>query len=146
MPRSPLSAARVGMRVLVDTNVFVAALLRSASCRAIVEALRDGAFTLITAEALVDELSDVSRRPKFFGSISHDDIEELLALIRRDGCFVTPRRSSIAVRDPDDRPILDCVYAADCLVSGDHDLQVLGRVGSTAILSPTTFGGWLKAR
>lgn len=134
------------MRVLLDTNVFVAALLRSASCREILEALRDGAFTLITAEVLVAELLDVLSRLKFSGRISADECAEVLDLIRRDGSFVVPRRSPVAVRDADDRPVLGCAYAADLLVTGDHDLQVLKRVGPAAILSPRAFlSSWLKA-
>jgi putative PIN family toxin of toxin-antitoxin system len=127
------------MRALVDTNVFVAALLRSASCRAILEALRDRSFTLITSEPLLRELSSVLGRPKFAGSISAADRRELLDLVRREGRIVPPRRPSIDIRDPNDRPVLDCAYAADALVTGDRDLLVLGAVGKTAVLPPATF-------
>ena len=132
------------MRVLLDTNVFVSSLLRAGSPHAILEALRDGAFTLVTAEPLLNELTHVLGRPKFSDRVSPDDCRRLLELIRRDGRFVVPRRSTAMVRDPKDRPVLDCLYAADVLVSGDHDLQVLKRVGTTVILSPSAFLSQLK--
>ena len=139
------------MRVLLDANVFVAALLRSrtarvGSCRAILEAFRDGQFSLITAEPLVDELVQVLGRPKFNDRISPEDRRNLLELVRTDGEFVVPRRSALLVRDPKDRPVLECAYAADLLVSGDHDLQVLGSIGSTSVLSPSAFLALLKSR
>lgn len=127
------------MRVLLDTNVFVSALLRTGSSRAIVEALRDGAFTLITSEALVAEIAEVIARPKFSAAISADDRRELLALITRDAHFVTPHPVTLHVRDPKDRLVLACAYAADILVSGDHDLQVLRVIGTTEVLSPSRF-------
>jgi len=127
------------MRVLIDTNVFVAALLRSVSCRAILEAFRDGRFTLITSEALLAELTDVLGRPKFSGGVSPDDCRDVLKLIRREGTFVAPKESSVAVRDVKDRPVVNCLYAADVLVTGDHDLHVLGRVEKTEILFPSQF-------
>ena len=134
------------MRVLLDTNVFVAALLRSASCRSILESLRDGAFTLITSDPLINELVSVLGRAKFADSISSDDIRELLELIRREGRFVTPKSSPVAIRDPNDRLVLNCLYAADWLVTGDHDLQVLLRVGPSTILSPQAFLSRLAKR
>ena len=133
------------MRVLLDTNVFVSSLLRAGSSHAILEALRDEAFTLITAEPLVNELTRVLGRSKFSDRVSPNDCRRLLELIRRDGCFVVPRRSTAMVRDPKDRAVLDCLYAADVLVSGDHDLQVLKRVGTTVILSPSAFLSQLKS-
>jgi len=136
------------MRVLLDANVFVAALLRSkssrvGSCRTILEAFRDGAFTLITAKVLVAELSQVLSRPKFFDLIAPKDVGSLLELIHRDGVFVVPQPSSLAIRDPKDRPVVNCLYAADVLVTGDHDLQILKRVDKTAIMSPAAFLTWL---
>ena len=132
------------MRVLIDTNVFVAALLRSASCRAIFEGFRDGVFTLVTSEALISEIAQVLSRPKFAGRISPEDRRELLELLRRDGEVVAPRSSPVAVRDAKDRLVLNSLYAADMLVTGDHDLQVLGRVETTTILSPRAFLAWLS--
>ena len=132
------------MRVLLDTNGFVSSLLRFGSPHAILESLRDGAFTLITSEPLVSELIQVLGRSKFADRISPEDRHTLLELIRRDGCFVLPKRSTTPVRDPNDRHVLDCLYAADVLVSGDRDLQVLKWVGTTVILSPAAFLAQLK--
>ena len=134
------------MRVLIDSNVFVSALLRSASCRGIVEALRDGAFTLITSAALVDELAAVVERPKFSERISPEDRRNLLALIREEGRLVLPKRSTVPIRDPKDRPVLECAYAAELLVTGDHDLLVLGRIGTTRVLTPGELLALLEGR
>lgn len=145
MRRSPRFAEN-GMRVVIDTNVFVSSLLRSGSCRAILEVLRNEAFTLVTSEPLIGELTLVLSRPKFAGCFGPEDCRELLDLIHHQGNVVEPRSTPIAVRDVKDRPVLECLYAADLLVSGDKDLQVLTRVGTTAILSPAMFVALLKTR
>jgi len=124
---------------LVDTNVLVAALLRSSSCRAILEGVRDGAFALVTSDGLLSECAEVSARPKFAGRIAPEDRRALLELLHRDGEVVAPRSSSVAVRDAKDRLVLNCAYAADVLVTGDHNLQVLKRVETATIMSPTAF-------
>ena len=134
------------MRAVLDTNVFLAALLHSASCRAILEALRDSAFSLVTSEALMAELMDVLARPKFAGRLSADDRRELIELVRREGHSVKPRRIALAVRDAGDRLVLECAYAADCVVSGDHDLQALKYIGSARVVSPALFLSLLSHR
>ena len=132
------------MRALIDTNVFVSALMGSASCRAILEGFRDGVFTRVTSEELLSEVAQVLSRRKFSGRISPEDRRELLELLRRDGELVAPRSSPVAVRDAKDRVVLNSLYAADMLVTGDHDLQVLGRVETATILSPRAFLAWLS--
>ena len=53
------------MRVVVDTNVLVSALLAPASApAALVELWRRGCFTLLTARMQLDEFARVTRYPK----------------------------------------------------------------------------------
>ena len=53
------------MRVVIDTNVLVSALLSSTSPPALLVTLwRAGRFTLITSELQLDELTRVTRYPK----------------------------------------------------------------------------------
>ena len=53
------------MRVVLDTNILISALLIETSLAAkLVTAWRLGAFTLVSAEAQIDELARVTRYPK----------------------------------------------------------------------------------
>ncbi len=53
------------MRAVLDTNVLLSGLLWHGTPHRLIEEVRAGAFTLITSAALLTELGEVIRRPKF---------------------------------------------------------------------------------
>jgi putative PIN family toxin of toxin-antitoxin system len=71
------------MRVVVDTNVWVSALLTPAGPPGRVQtALRNAQFSLIISEPLIAEAAEVLARPRFatrYGLVQ-DEIDELLSL------------------------------------------------------------------
>ena len=60
------------MRVVLDTNVIISAVLFGGKPRLILEAALAGHFELFLSDAMVDELHDVLRRPKFQPARSSD--------------------------------------------------------------------------
>lgn len=126
---------------MVDTNVFVAALLHGATPRRVYEAFLDGKFTLVFSRATVAELIDVLTRPTLRALTSEAEVSNLLALIQRDALIVQPTRHVSACRDPKDNPLLDCALTggAACVVTGDLDLLVLHPFRGIHILRPRDF-------
>ena len=109
------------MRAVLDTNVFLSALLRGRTTRLLLPALIARRFHLLASETLVAELADV--------------------VIREAATFVTPTRRVTVCRDPEDSALLECALAgrADCLVTGDRDLLILHPFHGIRILRPAEF-------
>ncbi len=132
------------MRAVIDTGVFVSALIRKQGTTGdVLRALRDGRFTAIYTTDIVVEIIDVLGRTKFRMKyhIEPDDITALVNLIRLRGELVTPTQKVTACRDPKDDKFLEAALAAqtDCIVSGDADLQVLNPFEDIPILRPSEF-------
>jgi putative PIN family toxin of toxin-antitoxin system len=132
------------MRAVIDTGVFVSALIRRQGTTGdVLRALRDGRFTAIYTTDIVVEIIDVLGRERFRSKyhIEPDDITVLVNLIRLRGELVTPTRKVIACRDPKDDKFLDAALAVqtDCIVSGDADLLDLNPFEEIPILRPAEF-------
>lgn len=88
---------------VIDTNVFVAALLTKHSDSATIklfEAISDGNITPLYHEDILKEYEDVLRRPKFkFGG---DKIQLVLGLIVKYGVEVFPKPTGEILIDMDD--------------------------------------------
>ena len=125
------------MRLVLDTNVLVAALVADGLCRDLVRRrVRDQ--ELCTSEPLLEELA-VTLRRKF--GVRGADIP-LLEEYRRRALVVEPAALPAAVsRDPDDDMVLATAIAAkaDVIVSGDDDLLCLKSHRGIRILSPRQF-------
>lgn len=129
------------MLVVVDTNVFVAALLHGTTPRRVYDAVLHGQVTLIFSQDTLAEVIDVLTRPALRALTSQVEVAEFLALIQRDALIVRPTRHVHACRDPKDNILLDCAIAGrvDCLVTGDLDLLVLHPFRGIRILRPRDF-------
>lgn len=109
------------MRVVVDTNVIVSALLKAGSVseRALEAILSD--TTVLVDERVLAEYAAVLERPKF-KSIARPKIAELLARIGERGTVVENDGTwSGESRDADDRLFIALALAgrADAVVTGN---------------------------
>lgn len=129
------------MRVVVDTNVFVAALLSDATPRRVYQAFLAGTITLLFSRQTLFELATVLRRPSIRLVTSRAEADSLLSAIQRDGVFVEVKEPVLACRDPKDNRFLECALAgrAACLVTGDRDLLTLHPFRGIRILRPADF-------
>jgi len=132
------------MRAVIDTGVFVSALIRRQGTTGdVLRFLRDGRFTAIYTTDLLVEIIDVLGRAHFRTKyhIEPDDITALINLIRLRGELVTPTQKVTVCRDPKDDKFLEAALAAqtDCIVSGDADLLVLTPFQEIPILRPAEF-------
>jgi len=127
------------MRIVVDTNVIVSALVFGGVPRQILELADTGRCELFFSEAIQTEVRRVLVE-KFAWETT--TLRKALQVLWSVGEMVVPR---IAVRavpdDPDDDRILECALEADAdfLVSGDRHLLQLQVYKSIAIVSPRQF-------
>ncbi len=132
------------MRAVVDTNIFVSALIRpNGKPGLIIQNLRDGNFTLLYSDVLLNEWLDVLSCPRIQNKyhITYEDIQTVLMLILLRGEAVKSNRQITTCRDPKDNQFLEIAVAgqADVIVSGDKDLLVLDPFENIPIVTPYKF-------
>jgi len=117
------------LRVVLDVNVLVSALLRRDGTPAnVLRAWENGLYEFIASAGLLSELERVLRRPHIARSIAPNTVVDLVANIQRDAVLGDDPPAERYVRsDPDD----DCLVAlalaagAHVIVSGDKALLAL---------------------
>lgn len=108
------------IRVVIDTNIVVSAMLRSGSLpEAVLSLATDRIVQLYVSEGILAEYQEVLNRPKL--GISLKTIATALTRIREVSLVVRPSQSVNACSDPDDNIFLECAQAAraDYLVTGN---------------------------
>jgi uncharacterized protein len=129
------------LRSVLDTNVFVSALLSPGSKprMAVNRAQRDGAILL--SYAVLAELFEVLHREKFRRYIDEEDIRRFLAALTREAVWVDVDVEVIACRDPKDDKFLSLAVSGSAthIVTGDADLLVLNPFRGIEIVSPGAF-------
>lgn len=126
------------MRVVLDSNVLIAAFATRGLCESLLEVCFSD-HELFVSEHL---LSEVQRNLTMKIKLPTGIIQDIILLLRDRGTLIIPDLvSEDACRDADDLPILGLAQAAsaDCIVTGDKDLLVLGRFGKIPIYSPRAF-------
>lgn len=127
------------MRIVVDTNVIVSALVFGGVPRRVLELAQTGRCELFYSEAIQVEVRRVLGE-KF--AWNEAKLDEVLPVLWSMGRLVVPRSKVDAVwDDPDDNRILECALSAKAsfVVSGDRHLLRLRIYKSISIVSPREF-------
>jgi uncharacterized protein len=129
------------VRLLLDTNVLVAALVARGTCADLLEhCVRH--HMVISSTALLHEIEDVLQRKFNQRAV---DIRSAVRLFSETFVTVTPATLDTPVcRDPDDDVVLTTALAGECaaIVTGDQDLVVLDPFRGIRILTPAKFWKW----
>jgi putative PIN family toxin of toxin-antitoxin system len=131
------------MRVVLDTNILVSALISPVGRpAAIYDAWEDGKFTLLTCAEQLDELRATLRKPRVAALIKPHKagrlVNQIKKLAEEIGSLPRVKRSA----DPNDDFLLALSEAgkADYLVTGDKSgLLSLDRHKATQIVSAISF-------
>jgi len=110
------------VRLVIDTNILISAVLVSASLPAhLIVLWREGHFDLLTSAEQIDELMRVSRYPKIRERLAPALAGRLINDIREMAVMVTNLPPVSVCSDPYDNYLLAMasVGAADFLVTGD---------------------------
>lgn len=127
------------LNIVLDTNVFVAALLGSRAASSIYNAFKQRLFTLHISQELLRELEDVLSRSEF--KISSTDREELISVLKLGAVISNVSIEVNDCRDSKDNIVLACALSlqSDCIVTGDKDLLVLNPYRHISIIPPAEF-------
>jgi len=124
------------VRVVVDTNVLVSALVGHGRPRALVSLLLEE-HTILSSTELLAELSDVLSREKFT-TVRRSQVDEFLTILTSKVVIVkTKSIPKIVAQDPDDDVVLAVASGAEAqyVISGDRHLLSLGRFEGISIIS-----------
>ena len=128
-------------RAVLDTNVFISALLSSAGKPfACLSWVLDNA-TLLASRDLLLELETRLARPKFEKYANENRRMAFVADLTLAAVQVETSGTLRACRDHDDDKLLEIAVTgnADCIVTGDQDLLVLDPYCGIRILTPAAF-------
>ena len=133
------------MRVLLDTNVLVAAFATRGICQDVFRTVL-AEHQLLVGEAVLEELervlTDKLRTPVLRA-------REIVTFIRDHGEVVAPvAPAGWPANDPDDRWIVAAALegSADVLVTGDNDILKAGNAAKFRVVSPRGFWESLRDR
>lgn len=139
MPCAP-RVAPSAMRLVLDTNVVVSAVLGSSAPTRLIELAAESAVDLVTSRALLAELAEVLDREHISRRLEskHRSVLDVLALYEALAESIVPASIARAATDPDDDAVLACALAAsaDLIISGDRQLRNLKSFHRIPILSP----------
>ena len=127
-------------KVVIDTNIFVSALIFGGNPRTCLELAREGEITVFSSRKLLLELSH-KLADKFHWS--DFEIKDVLEGLKKIIQVVNPLMKLAVVRnDPSDNMVLECALEAkaDYIVSGDKKhILALGNFKGIQIMSAKEF-------
>jgi putative PIN family toxin of toxin-antitoxin system len=132
------------MRVFFDTNVLIATFISHGVCNELLDHCLAG-HTICTSPQVLDEL----HRNLVKLGFTEMRAREAATLVRENSIILSPSPSPLRVcRDPDDDFILAAAVSgpADCLITGDQDLLILGAIHGIPILKPSDFWRFEKRK
>lgn len=127
-------------KVVLDTNVYISAIVFGGKPEEIRKLSREGKISLLISEAILKEIAEALRR-KF--NWQNWQISQAIDEIRELATLVIPGEVISVIKEDDaDNRILECALEgkAQYIVSGDeHHLLPLKEYQGIKILSPTDF-------
>jgi uncharacterized protein len=137
------------MRIVIDTNVLVSALLSPDSPPALVlhNLLVTPTASILLSPDLLAEYEVVLSRKKFITVFDATDVRLLLSAIAANSLFIVPSVVVTACEDADDNMVLALALDgfADCIVSGDNHLLKLHPFQQIPIINSADFLVWLDS-
>lgn len=119
------------MRLVLDTNVVVSAMLWGGSPKLLLQARREKRVELYTSTPLLAELTDILCRRKFEKKTAASmlTVDQLVDRYAELAQVVRPTPTPRIVSDPDDDVVIGTALAAnaDLLVTGDRPLLLVAK-------------------
>jgi uncharacterized protein len=129
------------VKLLLDTNVLVAALVARGTCSDLLEhCVRQ--HVVISSQPLLNELREVLDRKFRQRAVA---VRSALRLFAETFTLVTPDAlDPPTCRDHDDDVVLATALAGECaaIITGDQDLLILDPFRRIRVLAPSAFWKW----
>ena len=126
------------MKVVLDTNVVVAAFATRGLCESILELCLDSHDVILTDHLLDEIRRNLIKKIK----LPEKSTAQIITFLRENATVVKPAAlPADSCRDPTDIEVLGAAVTAraDVIVTGDDDLLILKRFRLIPILSPKQF-------
>jgi putative PIN family toxin of toxin-antitoxin system len=129
------------LKLVVDTNVVISALLKSESNPALIMSLTlRGDCRLCVTEKIFSEYEEVLGRGKF-KKLDQASVREFLSTLRSRALWVVPKVTIDVAKNPDDNAFLECALEskADFLITGNVHHFPEEKFHRTSIVIPAEF-------
>lgn len=138
------SSKKQELKVVLDANVWISALLWGGKPAEIVKAAEKGQVIILLSEAIAEEISQVLTYPKIAKVYQAVGLrrEDLVEAMLKIGKFVqVTRKTHVVAEHPADDKFIECALAANAkyIVSGDRHLLKVGSYKKIQVLSVTDF-------
>jgi len=129
------------MKVILDTNLLISAVLIKNSLPDIALRKAQDSCTILCSKSIFNEYTEKLLLPKFDKYVSRSKRMNMLNDIEKEALFIVSEVKIAECRDPKDNKFLELAVTgnADCIVTGDKDLLVLNPFRGVKILSPGDF-------
>ena len=126
------------MKVVLDTNVLVSALIKAGKPRELMLKIAEEKIRLVLSRGILEEFLEVANDKKVRRYVEEEDIVAFLRVVGSIAKMVRVRsKFKVVKEDPEDDIILRTAYdsKADYIVSGDKHLLSLGEFRGTKIVT-----------
>lgn len=137
------SSKKHAPKAVLDTNVWVSALLWGGKPAAVIKAAEEGKVSVYSSEEIVAEISQVLAYPKILKiyqseGLRNELIEAVLKVVK---LVEVTKKVKVVLEHPADDKFLDCALAAraDCIISGDKHLLKVGSYMTVRVVSVSAF-------
>ena len=140
--RNGARGAKTAVRIVLDTNVALSALLWRGTPYHLLASIRQQMNAqLFSSSPLLEELADVLTRPsaaKRLAVIGRSGADVLIDYVEAVDLVSPASIGRVVARDPDDDVVIATALAvnANLIVSGDNDLLILKQYQNIPILAP----------
>lgn len=127
------------MRVVIDTNVFISGIFWKGNPYKVLIAWKAGRFINVTSLEIIAEIVRVLE--DFEIQLPKSIIREWKELIISNSIIVGSNNKLKVARDQTDNKLIEAAIAgqAQCIITGDSDLLVLGEFDGIRLVSPSDF-------
>lgn len=129
------------MKIILDCNIWISFLIGHQT-QLVKQILTDTRFDVYVCDELLEEIHDVSSRPKIRTRISDEELDDFFRIIYAF-CRMAKieQQAQSEIRDPKDLYLLSLAESvnANYLVSGDIDLLELEQHGQTKMITLAEF-------
>lgn len=124
------------LRIVLDTNVMISAIIRNGKPRKLFKLGINGKYRILMSREILDEFSEVLQRPKFKTTV--DEVTNIVSALVKSSENVTIKSNlKVIAGDPDDDIMINTAYdgKVDYIVSGDPDIKSLRNFKGVKIVS-----------
>ena len=128
------------MKVVIDVNIFVSSFLWEGNPKKVVDRVIEGIDELYITQEILEQISEVLRRPKF--NADKESVKYYMKLIEEIANeLISDIKIQNGSRDIDDNTILECGITGnvDYIITGDDDLLVLKEFNGIKIVTPKEY-------